>query len=1266
MKDLYNLSISVGMVMKCGLNPAIHLGVDPSKSKATAAASKAVGSPPANTSGRANKFQKWKNANRGRAQPQGQSAGGDSKPKPGTTTGESVKDKGASGEKPNKRQAFFGKGRYDKAKKAKVEVCSVCAACDNIQSQRSNDASTSCSVVFNRRVEGRALLDSGSSVNLLSREFADRLIEAGAKVLKSQLSVCSAFGQCSNATGSVFCNLTLSLNGVSTSFPFTADILDVDLPCDVIVGIDAIRTFALVHIFRELFVSERALRRLRNDLHDRASKACALYRAHCNAIFSKVATFGPTEDPAEEDPFEGKTPLSELAVDEPPQEVSDEALRAMVAGDSPFHLRIFDVCRRKRRAFARTVRKEAARVAAMTFNVSAEKWKVLANKIPPRRQTPERQEEVARQVAKLVELGVVVACDVEHASPVLVVAKPGGRGWRLCVDYRRLNAIMESLGWPLPIIKEMLGRVIQAGARYFGVIDLVAGYHQIPLDESCRNFAAFRTHEGTYVPLRVPFGIKVAAQYFQKVMTHVIFKGLVGKIMEIYIDDLLIYGATEEEFLQNLETVLERAEQYGIYFSPDKCKLGSVRAEVVGHVLSNEGYTMSDAKKFKVVDFPLPTTVKRIQSFLGLTNYFRDFIQGYEKLSHPIYELLRGAKKNRRVAWNPEATRAFGAIKEAIQSCPELYHPTERGVLILETDASDYGIGAVLFQLVDLNKRFIGFFSKSLNKVQRRWSTIEKEAYAIFLAFKHFELYLAGRKFTVRTDHRNLQYMNNASPKVLRWKLSIQEFDFDIEHIDGVKNSCADAFSRLVEGESEPIEDSPRVNAIIPVLELSDDQWRMIESVHNLYIGHVGVDKTMWRLQKRGLLKQLPNPRACVRKFVRECPYCQKMGPLKLAINSRRFTLFTYAPMLRVSMDTVGPFPEASGYAHVLVIIDCFSRFVELYPVKSTTAEEAAITLLWHVGRYGCPEQIQSDRGPQFVNNVIQAFKANIGADTALSLAYSHQENGLVERANREVLRHLRLILQEKNVRENWYINLPLVMRIMNSTVHESIGITPAQVLFGNALDLDRCVFMEHLIDPNPRTNDSVIQQFQSVVDRMLAGQAEVIAAAEKHLRKKDEEHLAKDDDNEIVSFSPGLYILINREEAGRGSKLHLSWKGPFKVIEAKNDNHYLVQNLVTGKHFVEHVAKMKAFHYDPRHTSPKAVACKDEGEWLVEAILDHAGDVSKKSSLDFLVKWSGLDDSYNRWLPWKELRRNPILHRYLSSRGLGRWIPKGLQREED
>jgi hypothetical protein len=211
--------------------------------------------------------------------------------------------------------------------------------------------------------------------------------------------------------------------------------------------------------------------------------------------------------------------------------------------------------------------------------------------------------------------------------------------------------------------------------------------------------------------------------------------------------------------------------------------------------------------------------------------------------------------------------------------------------------------------------------------------------------------------------------------------------------------------------------------------------------------------------------------------------------------------------------------------------------------VKSTTAEEAAITLLWHVGRYGCPEQIQSDRGPQFVNNVIQAFKANIGADTALSLAYSHQENGLVERANREVLRHLRLILQEKNVRENWYINLPLVMRIMNSTVHESIGITPAQVLFGNALDLDRCVFMEHLIDPNPRTNDSVIQQFQSVVDRMLAGQAEVIAAAEKHLRKKDEEHLAKDDDNEIVSFSPGSYILINREEAGRGSKLHLSWK---------------------------------------------------------------------------------------------------------------------------
>jgi len=331
-------------------------------------------------------------------------------------------------------------------------------------------------------------------------------------------------------------------------------------------------------------------------------------------------------------------------------------------------------------------------------------------------------------------------------------------------------------------------------------------------------------------------------------MAEVVLRGLLYHICELYLDDIIVHGHTEDEYLGNLHHVIERLRARGITLNPEKCRFGLAQVEYVGHIINENGLDFSQQKRDKVLDFPTPTTHKDMKQFLGLANYFRDHVKDHSILVQPLQDMVSDYKKHKALQWTPELTALYHEVKDRVGNCPELFFMDDDLPVYLHTDASDYGIGAYLFQLEPSGKeRPIAFISKSLTKERLRWSVPEKEAYAIFYAFQKLEYLVRDRYFVLRTDHKNLTYINQeSSPKVRRWKLAIQEYNFDIEHIAGEDNVVADAMSRLC----AHTEDEERL-CLLDEYHIPKQYYKLIASVHNSVAGHNGVEKTLDKLDSK-------------------------------------------------------------------------------------------------------------------------------------------------------------------------------------------------------------------------------------------------------------------------------------------------------------------------------------------------------------------------------------------------------------------------------
>ena len=920
-------------------------------------------------------------------------------------------------------------------------------------------------------------------------------------------------------------------------------------------------------------------------------------------------------------------------------------------GDEDLQHKIRTLCTEFSDIFSNELPVEPANVPPFNLIVDTEKWKVPRNRGPPRSQSTSKQSELVKTLNTLKSQGIIENSQATHYSQVLMVPKPDGSS-RMCIDYRALNDCTPDASWPIPNIAEMLRRIGAQKPKIFGVMDLTQGYHQAPLTLAARVFTAFITFSGIYQFTRLPFGPKRAPSYFQETMASIVLAGLIYHICEMYIDDCNVFATTTDEFITRLRQIFMRFRKHNLYIKAAKCYFGYKELDFVGKVVSEEGLKMSRTKIQSVLDFPVPTVGKQLKSFLGTVNYFRDFIRNLSSMVKPLHVLITDYSKTRKLIWNPEAIAAFEEVKLQISKCTTMHFLSDTAPITMHTDASDYGVGGYLFQTVDGKNQPVAFVSKSLSKAQLRWSVIQKEAYGIYFSITYLQTLLRDRQFTIRTDHKNLLFIReNSNPMIVRWYMALMEFDFKIEFIAGSDNDIADSMSRLcrnnmIDSPREYSEEHIYSSSIIEKFRLSPLVYKKIGKMHNSIVGHFGLERTLKRFKDTKDVWQFQ--RQHIRYFIDHCPCCQKMSMLKIPIHAHHFTTSTYTPMECLNIDFIGPFPDGG---HILVIVCTFTRWVELYVTTDCTALSAAECLLQHFGRFGAPHQLRSDNGPHFIADLIREFLALIGVEHCLTLAYSKEENSIVERYNKEINRHLRALTFDNLSLTNYKKSVPFVQRILNSNHSDRLKISAAQLLFGNVLKLDRGIFLPV---SERQTSTSPLSKYTS---DLLLMQDNLLKASAAELLRTDLLHMTSKEQNTHKEFPTDSFVLVHYRTGLPPTRLHTFWHGPMRVIRGANSR-YTLLDLITGKEKDYHVSDIKPFIFDPALIDPIDVARRDRMEFFIEKILEHRGNLKRRSEIEFLVRWLGYDEQHDSWEPYANLRDSTQLHAYLLEKNLKRLIP--------
>ena len=410
----------------------------------------------------------------------------------------------------------------------------------------------------------------------------------------------------------------------------------------------------------------------------------------------------------------------------------------------------------------------------------------------PRRMSPQKIKREETCVEEMLSGGQIEPSESPWSAPVVLVTKKDG-GTRFCVDYQKLNLATVKDAYPLPRIDDTLDML--ARKRWFSTLDLASGYLQVSLSPEARCKTAFATHSGLFQFKVMPFGLCNAPATFERLMDRVL-QGLRWSRCLVYLDDIISFGTTFGDSLDNLMLIFERLRSYGLQLKSTKCHLFQSYVPFLGHVVGRNGLQCDPGKIEDVKSWPVPDCLKSVQQFLGFVGYYRRFIPNFADIAEPLVALTG---KDVPFVWRPACVVSFTGLRDAMIRAPILAFPRESGDYVLDTDASNFGLGGVLSQIQSGVECVIAYCSRALRPSQRKYCTTKREMLAVVSMCIQFRSYLRGARFTLRTDHKSLVWLHrfkDTEGMMARWLHTLHQFQFTIVHRARRDHGNADGLSR--------------------------------------------------------------------------------------------------------------------------------------------------------------------------------------------------------------------------------------------------------------------------------------------------------------------------------------------------------------------------------------------------------------------------------------------------------------------------------------
>lgn len=622
---------------------------------------------------------------------------------------------------------------------------------------------------------------------------------------------------------------------------------------------------------------------------------------------------------------------------------------------------------------------------------------------------------ISNEIRKLLDEGIIEESISPWRAQVLVTKNKSHKK-RMVIDYSQtINLFTYLDAYPLPNVE----KIVESVAKYkvFSTIDLQSAYHQIPIHEDEKNFTAFEADGNLYQFKRIPFGVTNGVACFQRVIDGIIkSEGLKG--VYAFLDDVTVCGSSKVEHDQNLERFLQVVKKYNLTINKNKTSFSQNSIKLLGYLIENGTVKPDPVRLEPLIKLPLPKDSASLKRAIGMFAHYSKWISNFSEKIHGLVN-CRTFPMEQPLACEFEKLK-LEIVKSAVTAIED------NVPFVVETDASDHSIAAHLSQ----SGRPVAFFSRTLSKSEQRHSSIEKEAYAIVEALKKWRHFLIGRHFQLITDQRSVSFMFNTkhsskikNEKILRWRLELACYSYDITYRPGKENKVADAFSRVCS---------------------ASDGGKLFD-LHKA-LCHPGVTRMLHWLRSRNMPYSLED----VRKMTAGCHICRQLKP-QFFKNTGTLIKAT-APFERLSMDFKGPLPSSTRNKYLLTIVDEYSRFPFAYPCPDMSSKTVIRCLSNLFSIFGMPSYVHTDRGSSFVSEELKLYFQSKGIATSRTTPYNPQGNGQIERYNGIIWQTILLALKTKNLKvEHWETTLEEAMHSIRSLLCTATNCTPHERMFNHS-----------------------------------------------------------------------------------------------------------------------------------------------------------------------------------------------------------------------